>query len=341
MKKRDLTKKGNIILFPDLDQRYLERGLEAVQNKNFQEAVSCFEKAIEINPDNSEIKTGLVLSYYELGMLQESKKMAKSMLEEGQGDYLQVLDLYMMILVQLHEYEEIATTIEVLLEDKHIPAGKIEHFSKLLDFSRKMAALSGTMEEEYAVEDFGESGLDLASIQDQNEMLLLAAKLEKANVRQYIDEVKEYIGNPQANPFFQSMLLNILKEQEYEQQVLVRKMDREMSVVPKTLEDVRLQEQTVEIMAILKEKLEHQNPVLLENIVALLERHFFLLYPFTLDGKSSGSWAAAYHSIVQDYYGMHDEMGEDIGKLYHVSASEIETAKAIIASLEEISYPNM
>nr|WP_275006532.1 hypothetical protein [Niallia taxi] len=85
-------------------------------------------------------------------------------------------------------------------------------------------------------------------------MLLLAAKLGKVNVRQYIDEVKQYIGNPQVNPFFQSMLLNILTEPESEQPVLVRKMDREPSVVPNNLQDVRLQEQTVEIIALPERK---------------------------------------------------------------------------------------
>ncbi len=341
MKKRDLTKKDNIILFPDLDKRYLERGLEAVQDKNFQEAVSCFEKAMEINPENSEIKTGLVLSYYELGMLRESKKMAKSMLEEGQGDYLQVLDLYMMILVQLHEYDEIVTTIEVLLEDGHVPAGKMEHFSKLLDFSRKMAALSDMSEEEYGLEGIGTDKLELTSIREQNEMMLLAAKLEKANIRPYIEEIKEYLENFEANPFFQSMLLNILKEQEYDKPIIIRKLGREMTVVPVSLDDIRSHKQAIEIMGILQDMLEHDNPVMLENINALLGRHFFLLFPFTLEGKSSAVWAGAYHSIVKEYYGMEDDMGDDLYSLYHVSPREMEEAKALINRLEEISYPNM
>jgi len=341
MKKRDLTKKGNIILFPDLDQRYLEKGLEAVQDRDFQEAVSFLEKAMEINPDNSEIKTGLVLSYYELGMLRESKLMAKSMLEEGQGDYLQVLDLYMMILVQLHEYDEIVSTIEILLEDGHIPAGKMEHFSKLLDFSRRMAALSDTAEEEYVFEDIGTDKLELSAIHDQNEMMLLAAKLEKANIRPYIEEINEYLENLEANPFFQSMLLNILKEQEYDKPICIRKLGREMTVVPESLDDIRFHKQAVDIMSVLKDQLEHENPVMLENINALLERHFFLLFPFTLEGKTSAVWAAAYHSIVQEYYGMGAEMGEDLPTLYHVSFDEVEDAKALINRLEEISYPNM
>ncbi|HWJ79832.1 MAG TPA: tetratricopeptide repeat protein, partial [Niallia sp.] len=117
MKKHEPEQKENIIYFPNLDKRLLEKGLDAIQQKKYKDALPLLNDALERNPDNSDIKIGLILSYYELGMLEDAKLIAKGMLAEGSGDYLQVLDLYIMILVQLHEYEEIVTTIEVLLED--------------------------------------------------------------------------------------------------------------------------------------------------------------------------------------------------------------------------------
>src|SRR5690606_39227335 len=124
--RRPERKKTNskIILFPDLEKRLLEKGLESLQQNKFTEAIDYFENAIEIEPESSEIHIGLVLAYFESGELHKAKERANYMLQSGIGDYIQVIDLYLMILVQLHQYDEIIATIEVLLEEREIPKEK-------------------------------------------------------------------------------------------------------------------------------------------------------------------------------------------------------------------------
>ena len=58
---------------------------------------------------------------------------------KGIGDYFQMVDLYLTILIQLHEYQEIVITIEALLDEKEIPPEKHDHFLTILQFSRRMA----------------------------------------------------------------------------------------------------------------------------------------------------------------------------------------------------------
>ncbi|MFT8321773.1 MAG: tetratricopeptide repeat protein [Bacillus sp. (in: firmicutes)] len=342
MKKRDLKKKDNIVLFPDLDQRLLEKGLDSVQEKNYYEAISYFKEAMELNAENSEIQIGLIISYYELGSLHQAKDIAKNMLDQGMGDYIHVLDLYLMILVQLHEYEEIVTTIEVLLEDHQIPVNKIEHFSKMLDFSRRMALSVNNKEEENEMENVHPIGrkLELTSLQDANEQMVLISKLANQNIRPYIDEIKEYLVSEDGSPFLKTLLLNILKEQEYDKELSVYKFKRTINIIPSMLEDMQSQSQFIEIKNIVRETLENEDPVLFENIKVLLERQFFLLYPLKLELFTAKTWAAAYHFIINEYYGQEEKISL-YSSIYGVNEAEIEEANCFIKSLEEISYSNI
>ncbi|MED3791723.1 tetratricopeptide repeat protein [Niallia alba] len=340
MKKREQEKKDNVIFFPDLDKRLLQKGLDAIQEKRFKEAVSFLEEAKERNPVHSDINIGLILSYYELGLLDQAKQIAKEMLKEDQGDYIQVLDLYIMILVQLHEYEEIVTTIEVLLEEHQIPANKIEHFSKMLIFSRKMADSSSPVDkDDYSEEEPLDDHTNLMELEDPQEQMLLIAKMSTQNIRAYIEEVELYLRDEEKNPFLKTMLINILQEQEYEKEVVIQKFNRTIVIKPTALKDMKEQEQYQKITSILIDYVESNDPILFENIKMLIDRQIFLLYPFTLDDYSEETWAAAYHSVVNQYFGQ--EEGEEILVLYGVKEDDLEQAKTFINQLEQISYPNI
>ncbi|SLL32456.1 Uncharacterised protein [Mycobacteroides abscessus subsp. abscessus] len=339
MKKREQEKKDNVIFFPDLDKRLLQKGLDAIQEKRFKEAISYLEEAKERNPFHNDINIGLILSYYELGLLDQAKHLAKEMLKAGQGDYIYVLDLYIMILVQLHEYEEIVTTIEVLLEDHQIPANKIEHFSRMLTFSRRMADSSPMTEKgDFREEPIGVKG-DLMGIEDPQEQMLLIAKMSSQNIRASIEEVTQFLQDDGKNPFLKTMLINILREQEYEKEVVIHKFNRSLTVKPTDLEDMKEQEQYKKIISILIDYVESNDPVLFENIKMLLERQFFLLYPLVLEDDNMQTWAASYHAVVNEYFGQEDS--REILDLYEVNEDNFNQAKSFIYQLEQISYPNI
>ena len=339
MKKHEPEQKENIIYFPNLDKRLLEKGLDAIQQKKYKDALPLLNDALERNPDNSDIKIGLILSYYELGMLDDAKLIAKGMLAEGSGDYLQVLDLYIMILVQLHEYEEIVTTIEVLLEDHQIPANKMEHFSKMLEFSRKMAKSNIPEEDMIEKVEIDESPINLLSISDTDEQMLLIANLSNRNIRSYIEEVSVFLASEKYNPFLKTMLLNILKDQEYDKEITIEKFNRAMQVIPSNLENVQQQSQISAIINILKDKVESNDPILFENIKMLLDRQAFILYPYKLEDFSEETWALAYHSVVNEYFGQNEI--DDLLPIYGVELENLHQAKQFIYQLEEISYPNI
>ncbi|MDZ5470777.1 tetratricopeptide repeat protein (plasmid) [Bacillus sp. 31A1R] len=347
MKKRERKKKvGNVVFFPDIEKRLLEKGLEQLQNKDFKQAVTLFEEARKLDHENSDIHIGLVLSYYEAGYLQEAKKVAKEMLKEGIGDYIQAVDLYLMILVQLHEYDEIVTTIEVLLEEREVPIEKYEHFSRMLEFSRRMAegkaVEDGQVDVMDEVNEFTEASrplqLDLFTEGDPRELMLTIAQLSNVNIRPYLDQIKQYLKSSEGHPFLKTMLINVLMEHEYDKEVVIEKFNRQQTVEPTQLPNIHDNPQKLEIANMLNTQLEHEDPVLLEHIMSLVERHLFLMYPFELSPGEPRDWAAAYHLVAVNYHG-YERTARDVCEVYDSNEENVENAHAFITKIEEISYP--
>lgn len=342
-KKKPIKSEDNIILFPGLEKRLAEKGFESLQAKEYSKAIELLEKARTLDPENDEIMIGLVLGYIEAGGFQHAKVLAKEMLLKGIGPYNQIIDLYLTILLQLHEYPEIVTTIETLMEENAIPAEKAAHFSTILQLSKRMIENGPTIDDraEIAggqVDEIPKKKLDLFSIKDSSELMLLISNLADKNIRPYADEIQAYLADQSGHPFLKTLLLNILKEQEYEKEIIVGKFNFETKVIPVDLPEIKSQERMAKMTELLNERLEHKDPILLENIKSLMERHFFMVYPFELEPAGIQAWAAAFHFLTLEYYGQSPQINEFSIK-YGQSPEDINRAIEWIKTIEEISYP--
>lgn len=341
MKKREQAKrKDNVIYFPGLEQRLTDKGLESLEKKKFKEAIVLLEEARELDPNNDNTLIGLVLAYFEAGSFNNAKVLAKEMLHKGIGDYFQLVDLYLTVLIQLHEYHEIVSTVEALLEEKEIPPEKHDHFLTILQFSRRMAENRQSAEEDVLAEDTNTKELQLLKIKDLNEQLLLISSLAEKNIRPYITEMADYLQDETGHPFLKTMLLTLLKEQEVDKEFVVNKFSKEETFHPGSLPEVRVQPKMNQVKELLEAQLLSNNPVLFEQTIGMVERIFFISYPFDLEPKSPAAWAAAFHLLTENYLGMDGEI-EEVADDYQVSSDEIIVARAKIEEIDKISYPNI
>jgi tetratricopeptide (TPR) repeat protein len=341
MKKRERAKrKDNIIFLPGLEKRLTNKGLESLHNKRYQEAITLLEEARVHDPENSDILIGLVLAYFEAGAYIKAKELANEMLLKGIGDYFHMVDLYLTILIQLHEYQEIVLTIEALFDEKEIPPDRHDHFLTILQFSKRMADNSQQEPMEEAKEEIQPKKLNLSLLKSLNEQMIAISSLADKNIRPYMDEIKEYLNSDSGHPFLKTMLLSLLKEQEYDKNIAIRKFSEDLRVVPTELPDIQTQPRMKEIENILEAKLENSDPVLFENMKGMVERIFFISYPFEFKPDAVSAWAAAFHLLVLTYLGGDSDV-DDISNEYEISTEKIEQALAKITELEEISYPNI
>lgn len=341
MKKRERAKrKDNIIFLPGLEKRLTDKGLESLQNKRYQEAITLLEEAREHDPENSDILVGLVLAYFEAGAYIKAKDLANEMLLKGIGDYFHMVDLYLTILIQLHEYQEIVSTIEALFDEKEIPPDRHDHFLTILQFSKRMADNSLQDSNEETEEDTNLKELNLSSLKSLNEQMLVISNLAEKNIRPYIEEIKEFLNSDDGHPFLKTMLLSLLKEQEYDKEIMIKKFSEAQYIVPTELPDIQSQPRMKGIENLLEKRLENSDPSLFENIKGMIERIFFISYPFEFKPKDSSAWACAFHFLVLDYLGAESDL-QALANEYEILPEKIEQALSKIRELEEISYPNI
>ncbi|WP_442595312.1 tetratricopeptide repeat protein [Neobacillus sp. D3-1R] len=342
MKKRGTIKphKDNIFLFPNVDKLLLDKGLESLKNKRFVEAVDYLEKAKELDSYNEELELSLIIAYLESGNLSNAKNLANECLQKGIGDYFQLIDLYLMILLQLNEYQEIVVTLEALLEEKEIPIEKLGNFTKILEFSkRKLESDYIKSGIESIEDDFQEEiSFDLFQYENLNEQFLAVAQLSEKNVRNYLPGIKTYLSSSAGHPFIKTMLLQLLKEQQVNEEIKVEKFHQNLVINPIYLAEIAALADINEIYIILKRELEHDNPTLFESIKAIVDRHSFLLFPIERKPNEPIILAAAYHFLALEYFGIHMTIEKMVEK-YEVDVRKLTGAIALLRELEEISSP--
>jgi tetratricopeptide (TPR) repeat protein len=341
MKKRRKAKphQDNIFLFPNVERLLLEKGLERIKDKKYHEAIDFLEKAQELDEENEEIAIGLIIAYFEANQLTAAKELAQSRLKKGTEDYFHLIEIYITILLQLNEYEEIVTTIQALLEEREIPIEKLDNFVKLLEFSKRKLEDGETLKSayDYTVEDPIEKW-NLVESHDINEQFLAVAELAHKNVRAYLPKIIDYLRSPAGHPFVKTMLLQLLKEQEIAQELEIEKFGKSVKLIPMELPHMEEFLMDSPGLEMLKSFLEQDNPTLFESIYAIISRHSFLLYPLFREPNIPSVWAAAYHFMVLEFFGEQVSL-EKIAKKYQTDQAIVTEALAQLRKLEEISSP--
>ncbi|WP_433743488.1 tetratricopeptide repeat protein [Falsibacillus pallidus] len=337
--KKKVKKEGNVVYLPNLKDRYLEVGLDHLKAQHFKEAIESLEKAREHNEEQEQgdIDMALAIALYESRRYEEAKDICRDLLHKGVGDYFDIVDLYLMSLIQLKEHKEIESVIKMLFEEKEVPPEKAEHFQKLLQFSERIAHTTSSENDEPLVEVADEAiqGLSEKSLEEQT---LFIAQLADRNIHPYLQELMGFLASESSHPFLQTMVLNTLKEHGVEKTITINKLNMESVVVPAELSEPF----STPFFAGLSEKLEdafsHESPTLLEQTMDIVRRHAFLYYPFSLLDGDIDLAAAAYQTLMQGYYGDMPPIDE-AAEQYGVNAAELEAGITLLQRLEEISLP--
>ncbi len=328
----DKRKLGKVIPFPGLERRLADKGMDALVQKKFPEAASFLTKALEMNEEDYNTRFGLIVALIELGNYKEAKENCELLLKRGIGDYFKVMEMYVMILLQLNEYAELQETIHALLDDGHVPPDKEAQFENMLEFSRKMSKEKSNFPVD--LEGLSDGTLGLLN-KSYDEQAAIIVKLKNENIRRHIDEIKDYLQSPEGIPVIKTMLLNLLQEQGFDGPCDVEKFLKHRTVNPAQMEPMTERPFYKRIKELLEERLEHDNPTLLEHCLSLMERQHYVIFPFD-DKKDYECWAASYHLLALQYQGL-DEDPEGIKDLYAAEHIKADETLQFIYYIEEIS----
>ena len=318
-----------IIPFPHLSELLMKKGMEAMEDKNYKDAYRYFDQGIQIEPEHEDINIGLALSLVELGRYQEAKEIVKRMMDQGIGEYFHVINIYLMILLQLNEHEEIIAVIEALFDEDQVPPERVESLENLLAMSKRIAGQQEDSSQPSPTEGLPIDEEEVLRILESGtieEQLYILSSLSNQNIRPWADALCQYLIE-EKHPFLKTLVLSLLREQEVNRMIEMEKFGQRWTV---NIEDLPKVEETrflTELQKELSEKLEHNDPIMYDQALEMVKRHNILLYPLNIDHLSI--WGEAYERLVKEAYGLvWDEPDEEIAGILEE-----------IRSLEGITFP--
>jgi tetratricopeptide (TPR) repeat protein len=315
--------KSNIIRFPNLSGRLLEKGMDTLKNKKYEVSLSCFEQLLQSDAMHPQGNLGLVLSLVELGRLQEAKVRCDKMLKEGIGEYYDVLQIYLSILVQLSEYITVVTVIEAVLEEQKIPAEKAETFYQLLQFSRKVIEQEGIPEIKENPEKMVKENPNLSSLNDMlasdraDSQWIAVQQLKKLGSELTVPLFEAFLLDKSKHPAVKSLILQYFKENNLNKTVRLEKYGQIKEVDITQLEEWNEQPFYIEVKSLIQDELEQNNPSLLDIALAVWKDYTLALYPFLPDPKNKVLWSEAAIVAASVLCGLEEEFDDGDKELQH------------------------
>ncbi|MGO4888607.1 tetratricopeptide repeat protein [Anaerobacillus sp. MEB173] len=329
-----------IVLFPGLVSRLVEKGMGFLKEKNYSDALSSFTQAVEIEPEHPQGRFGIVLSLIELGQLREAKVHCEKMLKEDIGEYYDVLQVYISLLVQLSEYGEVVTIIEALLAEDKVPTKLAESFYQLLHFSRQMVEAEHDIDHDIVHKSIdSEADLNklLTSLNKSGspyEQWTAIQQLSRINHKEVIVGFKQFLIEEKNDPVLKSIILQILKDLDVDEVIDVHKFGKTFSIHITSLEDVFHEKFGKLVLARLANELEHENPTLYAVTTQLWWHYLFALYPLTPEPLDQHLWAAGLYKVGHECNGIEVDDSE-VANLYDVDEEQMVISAKHMLSLEK------
>ncbi|MFK3958223.1 tetratricopeptide repeat protein [Guptibacillus hwajinpoensis] len=324
-----------IVYFPNVAGKLVEKGMAALKAKEIKEAHKHFSQLLEIEPDHPQGNFGMVLSLVEMGDLKEASERCETMMQQGIGDYYDIFQVYISILVQLGKYQKVVTMIEAVLQENQLPSNIAESLYQLLHFSRQMTSYDIDSDDEFETVQEEDADKLIAYLEsDKTEKQWLAIqKLSAVNEKKSIPVYLTYLNATDKDPLLKSLVLQVLREKELNQEVIVHKFGREITVNPSELKDIFLQDFSLSVKSKLSHVVEQKNPALFEMCMQIWWHYLFAISPFEAEPSNSAVWAAAVHKVASEMNG-EDLLNEELSDYYEVKPSEFEVAANRIMNIE-------
>lgn len=335
MKKKKYFKiDQNVILFPNVYNRLTEKGMDALKQRNFTEALTFLKQANEIDYQLN-IEIGIILCLFELGELDEAKqKCEKIFQEEGHYDF-QLVHIYVTILIQQGNYRKIQSFLEEFLENEQVSKNQTENLVKILELSRKMTKTEFVHSNHE--EDYEEINEHLNKSHDIQQQWQAIQSLRNYNLLKVLPLIKAFLQDETKHPMLKSILLELLKEHEIDTSIIINKFGFTQIFNPSKLQNIIDYPFTNEVLSIIEEFIGSKNPTLFEVIKEVWLRHLFVKYPFFPKHEHPKIWAAALHKLGCEMLGI--EINETkLTQLYQISMSEIVECYKNLLEIEEISF---
>lgn len=289
---RELKRKGNVIVFPNTVQMLLTEGMNMLKEEKYVSARDKLYEVLFYEPEHPGALGAYAYCLFELAEYEEALEVCKELLKVGPVHYLETMELYISILMQLREFAEAEHVIEALIEEKVLPEERLDQFQHLRELNERIASNAAPAKIDptlYALGNF------LKLPPAEQEMRVLELPIGSIEVMK--SSMIELVQHPETDLLAKTYILFKLYEEQVEAEVQLSKFDFEGTYSVRHLPDPANNSKIVEIKAKLQDAME-KDPTRLEMTLELFDRHVFLFYPFLWEAYSAEQVAEAYKGYL-------------------------------------------
>lgn len=291
-KYRDLKRKGNVIVFPNTVQVLLTEGMNMLKDEKYVSARDKLYDVLFYEPEHPGALGAYAYCLFELGEYDEALEVCKELLKVGPVHYLETMELYISILMQLRQFAEAEHVIEALIEEKVLPEERLEQFQQLRELNERIASNAASTKIDptlYAPGNF----LTLPPAEQERHVLELPA----GSLEVMKSSMIELVQHPETDMLAKTYILFKLYEENVEGEIQLSKFDLTGTYSIRQLPDPAKDSRIVAIKAILQDTMQ-KDPTRLEMTLELFNRHVFLFYPFLWEAYSAEQVAKAYKGYL-------------------------------------------
>ncbi len=317
-KRGKLQTQENIIVFPGMVDRLIAEGLKHAEAFQYDLAVDSIRQALTYREADEQTLGVYAYSLYEIREFKEAKLICEELLKLGPTYYFETIELYVTILMELREFDEMEQMLKVLIEEEDIPQDKREKFEQLLELGGRLSKQkdNGPLTDAPHHDQIDTSLFELNTYtgfsEDKQQQLLV--ELEGANLNQIEDELVAIVESSLLSPITKSFAFLLMVHEEIDRIMSIEKFGQTSEVNPMWYPDPAETPVVQQVLNLVKEKL-NQNPSKLDMVEDLILRHSFATYPFEWMDYGAKEVAEAYTEYVSSM------LGEDVrleGQLYEL-----------------------
>lgn len=295
---RKTQEKENVIVFPGTFEKLVENGHVAVEQENYELAVEAFDQAIVYEPDNPEFLGPYAVALYETKDFQRAKEIAARLLHSGTADYVDAMELYLTISIQLQEYDEVEMTIDALIDEGIVPPDMLNKFNYLRELNGRLSDRYAQDEPSYRMELFT---LDEFMKMDALAQQYALASLEGSDLTDLVPLLAIIVARDDVAPLAITFALTLLHQTGHSDELTVRKFGWEKRIVPAAMTLPGQDDLTKQVLEEVDRRL-LQDPSRLEMAQGLIEKFAITAFPFGWGTHQAEEVATAYVNYIESLF---------------------------------------
>ncbi|UOQ46228.1 tetratricopeptide repeat protein [Halobacillus salinarum] len=315
------NQKGNIVMFPKWRKRLEQEGLQAVKDKRYQDAAQALRPLLDYKVANHDVITGLLMSWIELGQLEEAEELCRQQMKVDEENYYEYLHIYITILFQDSRYQELIDLLDEVFHTEEVPHQNRTQLWQMYEVSKKLLEETHKSEGEKYSHHFFEA-LENNDVHNQWQML---SRLLKQPAQHYAEMYKPLLMKESVHPIIKTAIIEWFRDSGFSDHIKVKKFGQYIEVTPSELNQLHSDYILKQVQMRLG-SIEQSNPTMFDMLNQLLYHYCYVRYPIFPDEHEVPVIVEALKQIGHEYLQLPYNYNNDLNNV-SIYKEEIETCE--------------